>query len=162
MPYRPKPWAQKQRLLVAKIVKLSREQPPLGSKKGAGLMNSIGYSVHKKRVQRVRHREALQLPPRKPPQRRAVLCRAFGQWPTHRNHLCCWDWIAEFIQRGGKLRLFNLIEQYTSQSHCIHPERCLKKADGLRLLNKAIGSPSFWRGRWAPWYAGSCSRSPTP
>ena len=36
---------------------------------------------------------------------------------TSLHYLWSWDWIAEFTQRGGKLRLFNLIEQYTSQCH---------------------------------------------
>ena len=62
------------------------------------------------------------------------------QEAAHRNQVCCWDCIAEFTQRGGKLRLFNLIDEYTRECHRIHADRCIKAADLLRLLKEAIAS----------------------
>ena len=52
MPYRPKPLPPKKRLIEAQIVKVSKEHPTLGYKKVTGLMNSMGYQVNSKLVQR--------------------------------------------------------------------------------------------------------------
>ena len=46
--------------------------------------------------------------------------------------------MADFTQRGGKLRVFNLIDEYTRECHCIHAERSIKAADVLRLLQETI------------------------
>ena len=56
----------------------------------------------------------------------------------HQDHVWCWDFMADFTQRGGKLRVFNLIDEAPRECHCIHPERSIKAADVLRLLQEAI------------------------
>ena len=144
----------KKRLLEAQIVKVSKEHPPLGYKKVTGLMGSMGYEVNKKLVQRVRREEGLQgSPPPKPRQRRQGLSTGLVQEAAHRNHVWCWDFIADFTQRGGKLRVFNLIDEYTRECHCIHADRCIKAADVLGLLKEAIasnGPPEYIRSDNGP------------
>jgi putative transposase len=151
--YEPKPLPPKRRLLEAQIVKVSREHPTLGYKKVTGLMRSKGDLVNKKQVQRVRREEGLQVPPPKPRERRQGLSTGLPQQATHRNHVWCWDFVADFTQRGGKLRVFNLIDEFTRECHCIHADRSIKAADVLRLLQEAIeenGPPEFVRSDNGP------------
>ena len=49
--------------------------------------------------------------------------------------------------------MFNLIDEYTRECHCIHADRCIKAADVLRLLKEAIasnGPPEYIRSDNGP------------
>ena len=139
----------KKRLLETQIVKVSKEHPTLGYKKVTGLISSMGYQVNKKLVQRVRREgKGLQVPPARPRERRQGLSTGLPQEAEHRNHVWCWDFLADFTERGGKLRVFNLIDEYTRERHYIHTDRCIKAADVLRLLQEASernGPPEYIR-----------------
>jgi putative transposase len=153
MRYQPKPLPPKKRLLEAQIVKASREHPTLGYKKVTALMRAKGYQVNKKQVQRIRREEGLQVPPPRPRERRQGLSTGLPQQATHRNHVWCWDFVADFTQRGGKLRVFNLIDEFTRECHCIHADRSITAADVLQLLQEAVeenGPPEFIRSDNGP------------
>jgi hypothetical protein len=125
MRYQPKPLPPQKRLLEAQIVKVSREHPTLGYKKVTALMRSKGYLANKKQVQRIRREEGLQVPPPRPRERRQGLSTglaAAGHAPQSRLVLglgLLWSCrtscsvVADFTQRGGKLRVFNLIDEFT-------------------------------------------------
>jgi transposase InsO family protein len=136
--YKAKPVPDKKQLLEAEIVRVSKEHPTLGYRKVTGLMRSLGFHVNKKQVQRVRREEGLQVPPPKPKQRRQGLSTGLPQRAQHRNHVWAWDFVADYTQRGGKLRTFNLIDEYTRECHCIHADRAIKATDVLDLLREAI------------------------
>jgi len=127
------------RLLEAEIVQVSREHPTLGYKKLAAKLRSLGYRANKKMVQRVRREEGLQVPPRRPRKRRQGLSTGLPQKAVRRNHVWAWDFVSDYTQRGGKLRAFNLIDEFTRECHCIHADRAIKASDVLALLQKAIG-----------------------
>ena len=82
-------------------MKVSKEHPTLGYKKVTGLMNAMGYAVNKKLVQRVRREEGLQVPPPRRRERRQGLSTGLPQEASYRTHGWCWDFIADFTQRGG-------------------------------------------------------------
>jgi len=127
------------RLLEAEIVQVSREHPTLGYKKVAAKLRSLGYRANKKMVQRFRCEEGLQVPPRRPRKRRQGLSTGLPQKAVRRNHVWAWDFVSDYTQRGGKLRAFNLIDEFTRECHCIHADRAIKAPDVLALLQKAIG-----------------------
>ena len=127
------------RLLEAEIVQVSREHPTLGYKKLAAKLRSLGYRANKKMVQRVRREEGLQVPPRRPRKRRQGLSTGLPQKAVRRNHVWAWDFVSDYTQRGGKLRAFNLIDEFTRECQCIHADRAIKASDVLALLQKAIG-----------------------
>ena len=151
--YRPKPVPPKKRLLEARIIKASRDHPTLGDKKLAGLLRQQGYHVNKKQVQRVCREEGLQMPPPRARLRRQGLSTGLPQQAAYRNHVWCWDFINDYTQRGGKLRVFNLIDEYTRECHCIHADRTIKAADVLAVLQEAIatnGAPAYIRSDNGP------------
>jgi putative transposase len=151
--YRPKPKPDRKRLLESEIVRLSREHPTLGYKKIAGKLRSLGYLANKKLVQRVRREEGLRVPPRRPRRRRQGLSTGLPQKALRRNHVWAWDFVSDYTQRGGKLRAFNLIDEYTRQCHCIHADRAIKASDVLALLQEAIrehGAPECIRSDNGP------------
>ena len=151
--YRPKPVPEKKLLLEMEIVRVSKDHPTLGYKKVARLLRNEGWRVNKKQVQRVRREEGLQVPPKKPKRRRQGFSTGLPQQARHKNHVWAWDFVSDYTQRGGKLRTFNLIDEYTRECHCIHADRAIKAADVLQLLQEAIernGAPQYIRSDNGP------------
>ena len=105
-------------------------------------LRALGYKVNKKQVQRVRREEGLQIPPRPPRRRRQGLFpRACRRKRLTANHVWAWDFVSDYTQRGGRLRAFNLIDEFTQECHCIHADRTIKAADVLSVLQEAIEEP---------------------
>ncbi len=151
--YQPKPVPKKKQLLEAGIVRMSRKHPTLGYKKIAAKLRALGHKVNKKQVQRIRREEGLQIPPRPPRRRRQGLSTGLPQKATHRNHVWAWDFVSDYTQRGGSLRAFNLIDEFTRECHCIHADRTIKAADVLAVLQDAIeeqGAPRYIRSDNGP------------
>ncbi len=151
--YRPKPVTARKQKLEDLIVTMSQKHPTLGYKKIAHKLREQGWAVNKKLVQRVRREEGLQVPPPKPRQRRRGRSTGLPQQAGHKNHVWAWDFVSDYTERGGKLRTFNLIDEYTRECHCIHADRAIKAADVLALLQEAIarhGPPKYIRSDNGP------------
>ena len=59
-----------------------------------------------------------------------------------------WDFVSDRTAKGGKIRAFNLIDEYTRECHWIYADRILKSADVLDCLEDTIicnGAPEFNR-----------------
>ena len=150
---RPKPVAARKQKLENLIVTMSQKHPTLGYKKIAHKLREQGWAVNKKLVQRVRREEGLQVPPPKPRQRRRGRSTGLPQQARHKNHVWAWDFVSDYTERGGKLRTFNLIDEYTRECHCIHADRAIKATDVLALLQEAIarhGPPKYIRSDNGP------------
>ncbi len=144
---------EKKRLLEAEIVKMSKLHPTLGYRKITRKLCEAGWKVSKKVVKRVRCEEGLQVPPPKARLRRQGLSTGLPQKATHKNHVWAWDFVSDYTQRGGKLRVFNLIDEHTRECHCIHADRAIKAEDVLVVLQEAIarnGVPEYIRSDNGP------------
>ena len=122
-------------------------------KKIAGKLREQGFAVNKKQVQRVRREEGMQVPPPKPRIRRRGLTTGLPQQAGHRNHVWAWDFVSDYTQRGGALRTFNLVDEYTRECHCIHADRRIRATDVLALLQEVIeqhGAPEYIRSDNGP------------
>lgn len=151
--YQPRAVPERKRLIEAEILRLSRAHPTLGYKKIARKLRELGHGVSKKLVQRVRREEGLQVPPPQPRRRRQGLSTGLPQQATHRNHVWSWDFVSDYTQRGGKLRVFNLIDEYTRECHCIHADRAIRAEDVLALLQDTVarhGPPEYIRSDNGP------------
>ena len=151
--YRPKPKASPKQRLEAEIVRMSRDHPTLGYKKIAYKLRELGYLVNKKQVQRIRREEGLQVPSPRPRRRRRGCSTGIPQQAGHKNHVWAWDFVSDYTERGGRLRTFNLIDEYTRECHCIHADRAIKAGEVLRVLKEAIqqhGAPQYIRSDNGP------------
>ena len=151
--YQPKPLPEAKQKLELEIVRVSQAHPTLGYKKITRKLVELGYCVNKKQVQRIRREEGLQVPPPKPRQRRRGVSTGLPQQAGHRNHVWAWDFVSDYTERGGKLRMFNLIDEYTRECHSIHADRTIKAEDVLGVLAEAIeqhGMPEYIRSDNGP------------
>lgn len=146
--YQPKRLPERKQRLEAEIVRVSKAHPTLGYKKIAAKLRALGLRVNKKQVQRVRRQEGLQVPLPKPKRSRQGRSTGLPQKSTHRNHVWAWDFVSDHTERGGAVRTFNLIDEYTRECHCIWANRSIKSEDVLSQLKSAIelnGAPEFIR-----------------
>ncbi|MEM1060423.1 MAG: DDE-type integrase/transposase/recombinase [Verrucomicrobiota bacterium] len=151
--YRPQPVSERRQRMEAEIVRVSLAHPTLGYKKVTGLLRALGYAINKKWVQRVRREELLQVPPPCKRLRRQGLSTGLRQRADHPNHVWCWDFVSDYTQRGGAMRLLNIVDEYTRQCHCIQAGRTLKATDVLACLADAIerqGAPKYIRSDNGP------------
>lgn len=151
--YEPQVVAGKKQKLEEAIVALSRRYPTEGYKKIAGQLRAQGYRVNKKQVQRVRRQEGLQVPRPRARVRRQGLSTGLPQQASHRNHVWAWDFVSDYTQRGGKLRVLTLIDEYTRQCHGLYADRTLTAADVLKVLERQIeehGAPQYIRSDNGP------------
>jgi hypothetical protein len=47
-----------------------------------------------------------------------------------------WDFVSDWTERGGAIRIFNLIDEHTRECHCIHADRKIRAEDVLTLLKE--------------------------
>ena len=140
-------------MLEEAIVEMSLRYPTEGYKKIAGQLRALGYRINKKQVQRVRREEGLQVPPPQKRVRRQGLSTGLPHKAQHKNHVWAWDFVADYTQRGGKLRVLTLIDEYTRECHALHADRSLTAAEVLRVLEERIeqhGAPQFIRSDNGP------------
>tara|TARA_B110000438_G_scaffold223572_1_gene217188 strand:- start:747 stop:1169 length:423 start_codon:yes stop_codon:yes gene_type:complete len=93
------------------------------------------------------------VPPPRPRKRRKGLSTGLPQQAEYRKHAWAWDFVSDFTERGGKLRVFNLIDEFTKECHCIHSDRAIKATDVLRSLKEMItehGAPKYIRSDNGP------------
>ena len=151
--YQPKPLPAGKQKLELEIVRMSQAHPTLGYKKIAQKLREQGYWVNKKQVQRIRREEGLQVPPPRPRQRRRGVSKGLPQQAGRKDHVWAWDFVSDYTERGGRLRTFNLIDEYTGECHCIHADRTIKAEDVLGVLAEAIeqhGVPEYIRSDNGP------------
>jgi Transposase and inactivated derivatives len=112
------------------------------------MLRKDGIKISKKFVQKVRRQSCLQVATRKPKTIRQGLSTGLPTKATHKNHVWCWDFMFDKTQRGGGIKIFNLIDEYTRECHAIHIDRALKAEDVKMVLLEAIeqhGAPEFIR-----------------
>ena len=99
-------------------------------------------------VQRVRRELGLAVPAKKPKRRRRGSSTGLPTKARHRNHVWTWDFVHDTTMRGGKLRMLNLIDEYTRECLCIHVDRRINARKVRRIMSSLIerhGAPDHIR-----------------
>lgn len=123
--------------LTADIVELARQYGRYGYRKIAVLLRRAGWLVNDKRVERIWRREGLKVPARQP--KRARLWLADGSCIRLRaerpNHVWSYDFLEERTHDRRKLRLLNIIDEFTHECLAIRVSRRLKSIDVIDVLS---------------------------
>src|SRR5690348_9307113 len=123
--------------LTADIVELARQYGRYGYRKIAELLRRAGWLVNDKRVERIWGREGLKVPARQPKRARLWLndgscMRLRAERP---NHVWSYDFLEERTHEGRKLRLLNIIDEFTHECLAIRVSRRLKSIDVIDVLS---------------------------
>src|SRR5437764_2033161 len=132
--------------LTADIVALARRYGRYGYRKIAELLRRAGWSVNDKRVERIWRREGLKVPAKQPKRGRLWLnngscIRLRAERP---NHVWSYDFLEERTHEGRKLRLLNIIDEFTHECLAIRVSRRLKSIDSstyYRICSSCAACP---------------------
>jgi transposase InsO family protein len=103
--------------LTRDIIKLAHRYGRYGYKRITALLRVQGWIVNHKRVERIWRQEALKVPQRQKKKGRLYLndgscIRLRPHWP---NHVWSYDFVAERLKDGTKIRTLTVIDEYTRE-----------------------------------------------
>ena len=99
-------------------------------------------------VQRLRRELGLAVPRKKPRRRRRGPSTGLPTKAMHRGHVWTWDFVHDTTVRGGKLRMLNIIDEYTRECLCIYVARRINAEKVKQVLSDLIdlhGAPGHIR-----------------
>ena len=135
--------------LVARMKELAFEYIHYGYRRIWALLKREDWAVSLKRVKRLWKLNKLQVPQRKPKQRRRGPCVA--QYPCQAlapNHVWCVDFVADRLGHGGRLRMLTVVDEFTRECLAISVKRSQKAVDVQEILAQIAqerGYPCYLR-----------------
>ena len=123
--------------LTADIIELARQYGRYGYRKIAALLRRAGWLVNDKRVERIWRREGLKVPHKQPKRGRLWLNdgSCIRLRAEHRNHVWSYDFVEERTHDGRKIRMLNIIDEFTHECLAIRVSRKLKSIDVIDALS---------------------------
>ncbi len=101
--------------LIKKIHKLAIRHSRYGYRRISVLLRRGGWQVNRKRVHRIWKSEGLGLPRRRPKRRRVGPAGEIVNKAGYPNHVWSYDFVEDRTERGGKLRILAIIDEYTRE-----------------------------------------------
>lgn len=120
------------------ITRLATKYGRYGYKRITALLRSEGWRVNHKRVERLWRQEALKVPARHKKRGRLYLndgscIRLRPCWP---NHVWAYDFVADRLVDGTKIRFLTVVDEYTRECLALHVDYRLKSDDVMQVLTK--------------------------
>ncbi len=137
----------------AGIKSLSQKHPRYGYRRITVLLRREGHEVNRKRVQRVRRMEGLQVSRKQRRMRRVGQSTAQRQQATHRGHVWSWDFVEDQTERGTRFRVLTLLDEHTRECLAVHVAWSIRAADVIRVVAAAMerhGVPGHLRSDNGP------------
>lgn len=123
--------------LTADLIELARQYGRYGYRKIAALLRDTGWVVNDKRVERIWRREGLKVPAKQPKRGRLWLndgsCVRLR--PERPNHVWSYDFVEDRTHDGRKIRMLNVIDEFTHECLSIRVARRLNSTDVIDVLS---------------------------
>jgi len=139
--------------LIKEIHKLAIRHSRYGYRRIAVLLRREGCKINRKRVQRIWKSEGLGLPRRRPKRRRVGPVGEIVNKAQYPNHVWSYDFVEDRTERGGKLRILVIIDEYTRECLAIRVAPsipALAVVGVLEWLFLTLGVPKFLRSDNGP------------
>jgi transposase InsO family protein len=122
--------------LTADIVELARQYGRYGYRRITALLRRAGWTVNKKRVERIWRCEGLKVPAKQPKRGRLWLNdgSCIRLRPERPNHVWSYDFVADRTHDGKAFRMLCIIDEFTRESLMIRVARKLKATDVIEAL----------------------------
>ena len=145
-----------------RIKELANKHKRYGYRRIADRLGKEGWHVNVKRVHRLWKSEGLWIR-RKPKNRRSLGPSAEVAHKAERpNDVWCYDFIEDRTERGGKLRMLTVLDEFTRESHAIRVGRSLgsrQVIDTLEWLFLLHGAPRHLRSDNGPEFIAKALRT---
>lgn len=133
---------------------IARGHPRWGYKMATRLLRRRGWTVNRKRVQRLWRDEGLKRPPSRPCKRRRRRPDSAERLEALRpNHVWAIDFEFDETADRRRLKLTNVVDEYTREALAMRVGRCCGAEDVITELERLIeiyGPPSFLRADNGP------------
>ena len=149
--------------LTADIIELTRQYGRYGYRRITALLGSAGWTVNKKRVERIWRCEGLKVPTKQPKRGRlwfndGSCIRLRAERP---NHVWSYDFVADRTHDGKAFRMLCIIDEFTRESLAIRVARKLKAHDVIAALSDLFiqrGIPAYIRSDNGPEFVAAALR----
>jgi transposase InsO family protein len=123
--------------LTADLIALARQYGRYGYRKITALLRDAGWLVNDKRVERIWRREGLKVPAKQSKRGRLWLTdgSCIRLRPQHPNHVWSYDFVEDRTHDGRKIRMLNVIDEFTHECLAIRVDRKLKAIDVIDVLS---------------------------
>ena len=123
--------------LTADLVALAETYGRYGYRKISSLLKATGWSVNDKRVERIWRCEGLKVPAKQP--KRGRIWDNDGSCvrlrPEHPNNVWSYDFVEARTHDGRKIRMLNVVDEFTHECLAIRVARKLKATDVIDVLS---------------------------
>lgn len=124
--------------LTRDIVRLASQYGRYGYRRVTALLQTEGWQVNHKRVERIWRQEGLKVPQKQPKRGRLWLndgscIRLRAEYP---RHVWSYDFVADRTHDGRGFRILNIIDEYTRECLAIRVGRSLKTEDVQACLTE--------------------------
>jgi putative transposase len=141
--------------LTERIIELALQYGRYGYRQITGLLKLEGWLVNHKRVERIWRQEGLKVPKRHRKRRRLWLNdgSCIRLRPTHKDHVWSYDFVAERTTDGRKVRMLNIIDEFTRECLAIRVDRHIEAVDVIETLKDLFinrGLPEYIRSDNGP------------
>ena len=141
--------------LTGAIIDWARQHGRYGYRRITALLRAEGWACNHKRVERIWRREGLRVPARQPKRGRLWLndgsCVRLR--PERANHVWAYDFVEDRTRDGRKLRMLNVVDEFTRECLAIRVARKLGSAEVIDVLADlfiARGTPCYIRSDNGP------------
>ncbi len=148
--------------LRAAIRELAARHRRYGYRRVWALLRRAGWTVNVKRVHRLWKQEGLSLPRKRPSRRAPGPAGEVEQRAEYPNHVWSYDLLEDRTERGGRLRLLSVVDEYTRECLAIEVARRVGAAqvvELLRWLTLTRGRPEHLRSDNGPEFIAQGVRS---
>jgi putative transposase len=145
--------AERDRPLLKRMIALSRENHRYGYRRVWALLRREGWPVDKKRVHRLWREEGLKVPEKQRKRRRLPILGQSENGCTrrraeHKDHVWSYDFVMDLTEKGRRLKIMPVVDEYTRECLSIDVERSITAEDVVETLTSLFrrrGEPSFIR-----------------
>jgi transposase InsO family protein len=122
--------------LTADIIEFARQYGRYGYRRITALLRTAGWTVNKKRVERIWRREGLKVPAKQPKRGRLWLNdgSCIRLRPERPNHVWSYDFVADRTHDGKAFRMLCIIDEFTREAIAIRVARKLKSTEVIEAL----------------------------
>lgn len=132
------------------LIRLASQYGRYGYRRIHALLQAEGWRVNHKRIERLWREEGLKVPQRQPKRGRLYLNdgSCIRLRPCWQNHVWSYDFVADRLFNGKKIRMLTLIDEYTRKCLAIEVGYQLNSQHILDILKEAFikeGLPDYIR-----------------
>jgi transposase InsO family protein len=138
---------------VALVREYAHEQPMYGYRIISAMLKHDGYRINRKRVYRIWRQEGLPLPRRKAVKRRFGESTGRLRRASRPHQVWTYDFLEGRTERGGKLRMLTVLDEYTRECLTIHSARSISSRPVIQVLDWLFllrGAPDYLRSDNGP------------